>query len=169
MAAISPNGRYVVFRSFSSYLTSNPSGSRIYVRDRQNGMTTNMPLPPNAVSCEDPRISDFGDIVAQCSMTNTPSQQAFLYDPAGAGAFYQLSTSITDGTGNGPSGDFTGISADGRVLLFDSSASDLVADDTNSLPDVFVAVPEPDASSTWLLAVAALAGVTRRRGNRASF
>jgi hypothetical protein len=34
MAAISPNGRYVVFRSFSTNLVASPSGSLIYVRDR---------------------------------------------------------------------------------------------------------------------------------------
>ena len=166
--AISPNGRYVVFRSFSSNLVANPSGSRIYLRDRQIGTTTDMPLPPGANSCEDPRVSDGGEIIAQCNMPSPLYQQAFFYDPTGDGAFYLLSTSLTDTNGNGTSGDFTGISADGRFMVFDSAASDLVPDDTNSAPDVFAAVPEPDVASGWLIAVAALVVVAGRRGKRRS-
>lgn len=139
-AAISPSGRYVVFRSFSTNLVASPSGSRIYVRDRPNSITTNMPLPAGATSCEDPRISDAGDIVSQCSMSSQSSQQAFLYRPAGGGAFYRLSTSQSDTNGNGTSGNYTGISADGNFMVFDSAASDLVPADSNNATDVFVAV-----------------------------
>ena len=137
------------------------------MRDRQAGTTTNMPLPPGANSCEDPRISDFGDIVAQCNMSSG-SAQAFLYKPAGAGAFYQLSTSTTASAGNGTSGNYTGISADGAFMVFDSAASDLVPDDTNNTLDAFVAIPEPDAASGWLVAISALAVAARRRSKRRS-
>src|SRR5690606_36810113 len=44
--SISPNGRFVVFRSFAPNLVAVPSGSRIYVRDRQASSTSIMPLPP---------------------------------------------------------------------------------------------------------------------------
>ena len=45
----------------------------------------------------------------------------------------------TDGTeGNGPAGDFTSISADGRFVGFDSYASNLVPGDANGVVDVFV-------------------------------
>ena len=138
-AAISPNGRYVVFRSFST-LVVGPSDSRIYVRDRQNSITTNMPLPAGATNCEDPRISDVGDIVSQCSMSSQISQQAFLYRPAGGGTFYRLSTSQSFTNGNGTSGNKTGISADGNFMVFDSAASDLVPFDSNNTTDAFVAV-----------------------------
>lgn len=137
--AISPNGRFVVFRSFSTNLVAMPTGSRIYVRDRQAGTTSNMPLPPGAASCEDPRISDVGDIISQCSMLESVPQQAFLYRPAG-GAFYQLSTSTSAGNGNGTSGNATGISADGNLMVFDSAASNLVAADSNSAIDAFIAL-----------------------------
>lgn len=160
-AAISPSGRYVVFLSFSTNLVASPSGSRIYVRDRQANTTTNMPLPADTFSCEDPRISDAGDITAQC---NTASNaQAFLYRPAGAGAFYRLSTSVTDTNGNGTSGNYSGISANGNIMVFDSAASDLVPNDTNSSPDVFYFIPEPDAASAALVAIAALSATARRR------
>ena len=165
--AISPNGRYVVFRSFATNLVTSPSGSRIYVRDRQNDTTTNMPLPPGANDCEDPRISDVGDIVSQCNMA-AASAQAFLYDPAGGGAFYLLSTSQTDTNGNGSSGNYTSISANGRLMVFDSAASDLTPDDTNNSTDVFVVIPEPDAASGCLVAVSALAVAARGRSKRRS-
>jgi Tol biopolymer transport system component len=164
MAAISPSGRFVAFRSFSSNLVASPSGSRVYVRDRQQGTTVGMPLPPGASSCEDPRVSDRGDVVTQCNLS-AGSAQAFLYH-AGEGALYQLSTSLTAGPGNGASGDYTSISADGAVMVFDSAASDLVPDDTNSEPDVFVAVPEPGVSAAGLAACTALAVVGRRRARR---
>ena len=163
--AISPNGRYVVFRSFATNLVTSPSGSRIYVRDRQNDTTTNMPLPLGANNCEDPRVSDLGDIVSQCNMA-AASAQAFLYDPAGA--FYQLSTSLTASNGNGSSGAYTSISADGGFMVFDSAASDLVLNDTNNATDVFGVIPEPDAASGCLVAVSALAAAARRRGKRRS-
>jgi len=96
------------------------------------------------------------------------SAQAFLYEPAGVGEFYQLSTSTTASPGNGTSGNYTGISADGVLMVFDSAASDLVPADTNNTLDVFVAVPEPDAASGWLAAISALAVAARRRSKRRS-
>jgi len=47
------------------------------------------------------------------------SAQAFLYEPAGVGEFYQLSTSTTASPGNGTSRNYTGISADGVLMVFD--------------------------------------------------
>ena len=137
--AISPNGRYVAFRSFATNLVAAPSGSRIYLRDRQTLETSNMPLPPGAASCEDPRVSDLGDILAQCNM-NSGFAQAFLYRPADGGGFYPLSSSLANGNGNGASGNYSGISADGNFTVFDSDASDLVPGDTNANPDVFVGI-----------------------------
>jgi len=159
MAAISPSGRFVVFRSFSN-LVASPSGSRVYLRDRQEGTTIDMPLPPNASSCEDPRVSDFADIVAQCSLF-TGSSQVFLYTPRD-GSLYMLSTSLSSGPGNGNSGDYAGISANGAVLVFDSAATDLVPSDMNSSPDVFLVVPEPGSAAGAFATLAALATVARR-------
>ena len=161
MASISPNGRLAVFRSFSTNLVASPTGSRIYLRDLQAGITADMPLPPNAASCEDPRVSNYGDIVAQCNM-NSGFAQAFLYE-SGEGVLYQLSTSTSVAAGNGTSGDFSGISADGVITVFDSAASDLVPADTNSALDVFVVVPEPGAAAGSLAALATLATAARRR------
>ena len=166
MVAISPSGRFVVFRSFASNLVASPTGSRIYLRDRQEGTTIDMPLPPDAISCEDPRVSDFADIIAQCNMNSPAYSQAFLYQPARGGPLYQLSTSLTYGNGNLASADFSGISANGALMVFDSFASNLVTGDVNSAPDVFVVIPEPGVVSGCLGAICALAVLARRRSAR---
>lgn len=138
-AAISPNARYVVYRSFASNLVASPTGSRIYVRDRNLGTTVNMPLPPDAASCEDPRISNFADVIAQCNMNSGPAQ-VFLYRPSLGGVFYRLSTSTSAGGGNGVSGNVVGINATGELSVFDSAASNLVPNDTNNTTDAFIAI-----------------------------
>ena len=120
-----------------SDLLTAPSGSRIYLRDRQTLATSNMPPRPGAASCEDPRVSDLGDILAQCNM-NSGSAQAFRYRPADGGGFYRLSSSLANG--NGTSGNYSGLSADGNFSVFDSDASDLVPGDTNANPDVFAGI-----------------------------
>ena len=51
-------------------------------------------------------------------------------------------------------------------MVFDSAASDLVPNDTNTSTDVFGVVPEPDATTGCLVAIAALAAAARRRGTR---
>jgi Tol biopolymer transport system component len=165
--AISPSGRFVVFRSFGNLNDGPATGSRIYLRDRQENSTFNMPVPPGASTCEDPRVSDLAQIVVQCNM-NSGFAQAFLYDPAGEGAFYQLSTSLTQGNGNNASGNYTGISADGLITVFDSAASDLVENDTNSSLDVFVVVPEPGVAGAGLAVLATLAWRRARRLSRSS-
>lgn len=162
--AISPDGRFVVFRSFSTNLVDSPTGSRIYLRDREFGTTGNMPLPEGAASCEDPRVSNTAVILAQCNMLSGFAQ-AFLYD-AVEGAFYQISTSLTAGNGNNASGNFSSVSANGLIAVFDSAASDLVADDTNASLDVFAVVPEPGTALGAFAAVATLAAAARRRVRR---
>ncbi|BCS31826.2 hypothetical protein TBR22_A10280 [Luteitalea sp. TBR-22] len=48
-----------------------------------------------------------------------------------------LATSVSGGLGNGPSTNAQ-ISGDGRTVVFESAASDLVPDDTNGVSDVFL-------------------------------
>jgi Tol biopolymer transport system component len=63
--------------------------------------------------------------------------QIYLYDLWLTNATL-LSRSILGGAANGPSGS-PSLSADGRTVVFDSLASDLVANDRNEVSDVFVA------------------------------
>jgi Tol biopolymer transport system component len=64
----------------------------------------------------------------------------FLHDRI-AGTTERLSVSSTGAQANGPShatGSAPGVSADGQIVAFYSDATNLVPDDTNGQPDVFV-------------------------------
>lgn len=91
-SGMTPNGRYVLFSSTASDLVTNDTngGNDAFVRDLKRGTTT-------------------------------------LVSVNGAGA----------ASGNADSSP-AGITPNGRFVLFDSLASDLVADDTDFTPDVFV-------------------------------
>ncbi len=138
-ASISSNGRYVVFRSF---VLNGPglTGSMVFLRDRQTSTTLNLPKPPLVNNCEDPHVANNADIVLQCSssVVGVP-QQAYLYRTS-TGAYYRLSTAIGGGDGNGTSGGFMDMSADGNFIMFDSAASNLVSGDGNNSGDVFLTV-----------------------------
>ena len=88
-AAVSRNGRYVVFTASSNMFTPNPSGATVFVRDLQAGVTTPVDVSYNGT--------------------------------------------VTNNWADDPS-----ISADGRYVAFSSYASNLVPDDMNGQPDVFV-------------------------------
>lgn len=131
-AAISASARYVAFRSFATNC-GGASGSRIFVRDRQNGTTTSLPA-----LCEKPRVADDGAVAMACSST-LPGVAAQVWLFRG-GLFYRLSTSLAAGNGNGVSGNFIDLTPDGNFIVFDSDASDLVSGDSNSVSDVLLTI-----------------------------
>jgi Tol biopolymer transport system component len=140
-AAISANGRFVVFRSFASN-APNPSGSRIWLLDRSTNVIAGVPLPPEAASCEEPRVSNDADVIMQCNSALVgTSAQAFLYRGVDGG-IYRLSSSVTNANGNGSSGDFMDMNQDGDFIAFDSAASNLVPNDTNNTTDVLLVVED---------------------------
>jgi Tol biopolymer transport system component len=140
-AAISGNGRFIVFRSFASNGPGN-TGSRLWINDRQTALLTGLPQPPTATTCEDPRVSDDADVIYRCnSAINGVFAQAYLYRAA-IGDLYRLSSTPANGDGNGTSGNFMDMSANGDYIAFDSAASDLVTGDTNASTDVFLAVDD---------------------------
>lgn len=138
-AAISYNARYVAFRSFATN-GPNPSGSRIWILDRTADALTSVPLPPQAASCEEPRVSNDADLVMQCSATGAgTSAQAWWYSKD-SGLIRRMSSAPGDVAGNGVSGNFMDMDVGGDVLVFDSEASNLVPGDTNNSSDVFLAL-----------------------------
>ncbi|MFO0983286.1 MAG: hypothetical protein U1E76_16395 [Planctomycetota bacterium] len=97
-----------------------------------------------------------------------------VFDEPGGTALVRVSVSSTGAEANGDSGDYSRwISADGRFVAFDSHASNLVAGDTNGLPDLFVhdrdldqdgIFDEPDAIATVRVSISA----TGEQGNNGS-
>ena len=149
--SITPDGRFVTFASFSSDLTANDTNvtGDVFVRDLQLGTTTLVTAnaagtdTANASSLE-PRISDDGRYVVFRSFADDFGPT----DSNGAGDIYvrDLQLGTTDlvsvnaaGTDAADSLSFDhSVSADGTVIAFTSTASDLVAGDGNGTRDVFV-------------------------------
>lgn len=135
-ASISPNARYVAFRSLQA------GTSTVFLRDRQLNTTVNIPAPPTVTVCQEPHVSNDADIIMQCeSSLGGVSQQAWFVRGSD-GASFRLSSTPANTNGNNTSGDLTDLSDNGDVLVFDSDASDLDPGDVNTHTDVFVAIEE---------------------------
>jgi len=149
-ASISLDGRYVAFGSLASNLVPGDTNGYedAFVRDRSTGITTRVSVSStgeqgNANSFH-PAISADGRYVAFHSQatnlvspdTNGSAYDIFLHDRA-SGTTKLVSRSTTGVQGNAQS-LYPWISADGRYVVFESLASNLVPGDTNGASDVFV-------------------------------
>ena len=143
---VSPDERFVVFSSDATNLSS--SGiSGVFLHDLASGTTrhvsptTDGKNPTKYISASD--VSAFGSLVVFSSQaknlvlgdTNGVSD-VFLHN-VNTGETRILSRSATGQLGNGSSYSPT-ITADGRYVAFSSSATNLVANDTNGQSDIFV-------------------------------
>jgi Tol biopolymer transport system component len=147
--APSADGRSVAFSSLGDNLViSDTNGLEdIFVRDRATGQTARVSLglggaEPNGWS-SDPVLSADGRFVAFHSAASNlvisdtnGVLDAFVFDRL-TGTTERVSVSSAGGEGNGAS-DFPLLSADGRIVLFRSLASNLVVSDTNGVMDIFV-------------------------------
>jgi Tol biopolymer transport system component len=159
--SVSADGRYVAFTSkaaLDGVELRSPSGrtiASIYVRDTQLGVTGRVSVcaggtPPDGTS-SDPAISRDGRYVAFVSEASNlvpgdrnRSADVFLRDLR-TNSTVLVSRGAGGGAANGPSGS-PAISADGRLVAFQSQASDLIcarrcpaaAEDINLLSDVFL-------------------------------
>lgn len=154
--AISPNGRYVAFKTAGygglgyadgANITSN---SGLYIRDRQAGTTT--PIPRPAIlpadeygSCSMSAISDVASVVMACLnnwIGTGRYPQTMLYVP-GAGTPELISPSAATGLGsNGSSGTSLAVNASGLSMAWEADASDIDPNDHNNATDIFVLVEE---------------------------
>ena len=149
---ITPDGRFVVFESQASNLVTNDINGfdyDIFVRDLSNSVPELVTYnssgtgSPNGGSY-DPAVSADGRWVAYESDatdivpgdTNNDTD-VFVRDRLGGSNILVSANAANTGPGNGSSFDAF-ISADGRYVVFESTASDLVANDTNGTTDVFV-------------------------------
>lgn len=148
-AAISANGRFVTFTSDASNLVRRDTNGTqdVFVWDRQVGLTRRISVSTfgeqsNGFSDES-SISADGRYVAFVSSASNlvpgdpgPYADVFVRDRL-AGVTRLVSTGTSSRWANASSVN-PSISADGRFVAFDSSASNLVAHDTNAVSDVFV-------------------------------
>jgi hypothetical protein len=147
--ALSENGQCVAYESDASNLvTGDTNGvTDIFVFDRQTGVTTRESVgaggvQANAASHQPSVSADCHLIVFQSDATNlvagVSGTQIFVRDRR-AGVTLAASVSTSGVAASGSSGSTKGaaVTADGRVVSFESDASNLVNGDTNGVPDVF--------------------------------
>jgi Tol biopolymer transport system component len=161
-ASITPNGRYVAFASFADNLVEGDGNGTddVFVRDLKAETTTRVSIDmdggdPNGYS-NAPSISSDGRYVAFQSSAfdlvpgdENPRPDVFVRDLL-AGTTTRVSVDAQGGDTDDPS-HFPVISADGRYVAFESSASDLVSGDGNGKTDAFLR--DLQAGTTTLVSV----------------
>jgi len=147
--AISADGRYVAFDSDAANLVAGDSNGAydIFVHDRQTGTTERVSVATGGAQANggstQPSISADGRyVVFYTSADNmvpgdSNGQWDVILRDRQTSTTELISVGLNGQPGNGLS-SAPSISADGRYVAFFSSASDLVAGDTNNTQDIFV-------------------------------
>ena len=147
---ISSDGRYLVFDSEATNLVAGeiPPRRMVYLRDRATGTTTRVSRTPSGGfpgdRCYVDQITDDGrfiayessasDIVAQVNVAGF--LDVFTYDTqVGATDLASVADDEQFGNGNSLLGD---LSQDGRFVVFESDADNLVTGDQNDHFDIFL-------------------------------
>lgn len=154
--SLSADGRYVAFRSLASNLAPGDTNAiyDIFVRDLQTGTVERVSVSSQGDQANAgasgaggaffPSISADGRYVTFASTATNlvdgdvgdDTLDVFIRDRV-AGTTEKISISTERRVANGHS-HYSDVSADGRYVVFDSEASNLVPLDANRLPDVFV-------------------------------
>jgi flagellin-like hook-associated protein FlgL len=149
--ALSADGRYSAFESNATNLVAgDTNGQRdSFIKDTLTGVTTRISTDSSgnqatggdssvtAISA-DGRFVGFRSNATNLVAGDTNGQQdAFIKDTL-TGVTTRISTDSSGNQATGGGSAVTAISADGRYVAFDSSATNLVAGDTNGQQDAFI-------------------------------
>ena len=152
---LSADGRYVAFESNAANLSGedNDAFRDVFLRDTQNGAITlvsrrsaaeggtggNEVSELNAMSADGRYISFSSDADNLSTADDNAHFNVFVRDTLTATTILVSRQSAGDG-GDGADGQsvYGSMSADGRYVAFESSASNLAADDDNGARDIFV-------------------------------
>jgi len=148
-SSVSADGRYVVFSSIASNLVTEDTNSTydVFMRDTQIDATMRISVDSAGNQANDysksPAISADGRyVVFQSFASNLVTddtngvQDIFRYDIQ-TSTTTRISVDSTGNQANNSSGS-PAISADGRYVVYESVASNLVIGDTNNYTDVFI-------------------------------
>ncbi len=171
---ISPDGRYILFASTAAnlLLTTNnnpiptrvPAPLNVFLRDRTNGTTTlvsvnlsgtaggNGDSLPAGVSTNG-QYAVFQSAASDLVPGDTNNATDVFVRDLVVGTTRLVSVSTNGLAGNGASGS-AAMTPDGRYVAFVSAANNLVAGDSNGIPDVFVR--DLQANVTVLASVGAI-------------
>jgi hypothetical protein len=143
--SVSRNGRFVVFESQATDVLANQDltlQTYIFMRDRQTGTTSQLTVSSRALYINSPTISDDGNFVAFVGYGDVLGNGDTAYTPrvyvmdTHTHAIEQLSVGLGNTLPNDGSFDPV-ISGNGRFVVYDSLASNLVTGDTNGKRDIF--------------------------------
>ena len=159
---LSGDGRFVVFLSSAQNLTTNQSSGtvNVFIRDRQPGVTELASVSPNGTAgngpSSSPGISSNGQfVVFQSRSSNLVPGATNGWENIFVRNLTAGTTLLASANTNGVAGDYSSLNPqmtpDGRFVVFESVADDLVENDTNRLSDVFVR--DLAASKTTLVSV----------------
>jgi Tol biopolymer transport system component len=146
--SISPGGRFVTFDSYSSNLVAGDANNQydVFLRDTLLGTTRLVSMAPDGAfgngGGDTGGVSDDGRfVVFSSASTNLVAgdtngyPDVFVRDMQ-SGATTRVSQA-TDGTGGTGFSFHSSITGDGRFVMFESYATNLVGGDTNGVYDVF--------------------------------
>jgi len=150
-AALSGDGRYIVYESDASNLVSNDTNGAedIFLYDTSTKVTSRVSISSSAVEAngasQSPAISSNGQIVLFSSYADNlisgdtnDKIDIFAHDRQ-TGVTTRVSVASNGDQANDNSSDFkNAISGDGHYAAFVSDATNLVENDTNGVADVFV-------------------------------
>ena len=154
-ASLSADGRYVAFNSYATNLTATTlAANNVYVRDlltstntlvsaTTGGVAGNGNSSSPSISADGSRIAFWSDSSNLVASDTNGIWDIFLYDSNAVTKISLISVS-TNGTQKDAGSDSISrvvqptISADGDVVAFSTTATNLVAGDTNGLQDVFI-------------------------------
>jgi Tol biopolymer transport system component len=147
---ISSDGRYVVFASYATNLVSGDTNGTwdVFVHDRQTAVTRRASVSGANVEANgssrggaissDGRYVVFESLASNLSFWDVNgSWDIFRRDLVASSTTVITVSSAVLGTANGDS-RAAAISHDGRTIVFESEASDLLAGDSNAASDVFL-------------------------------
>ena len=146
-ASISSDGRYVAFFTEATNMVPGFTHPDVFVRDQQQHTTSPIAVTPLGTQGDggshEPEISPNGRFVAFSSTSTNlvPGDtngytDIFVHD-LDSGQTSRVSVSSSGEQSNGHSSS-PSISGDGRFVVFESQATNLVPNDTNGSTDVFV-------------------------------
>ncbi|MAG57650.1 MAG: hypothetical protein CMJ83_15275 [Planctomycetes bacterium] len=147
--SMTPDGRYVVITSLASNFTVGDTNGAfdVFLHDRQLAVTEVISASPAGVigdleSRGGPVAADGRYVIFDSAATNlvtgdgNGTRDVFRRDRL-SGVTVRVSVSATGIEGNGSSVSI-GVSPDGRYVMFNSVASNLIVGDTNGTSDIFV-------------------------------
>ena len=148
--AISADGRYILFDSFSPLVTGDTNDSiDVFKRDTASGTTTRVSVDSagnqangssfNGAISANGRYVAFESTASNLVVGDSNSNVDVFVRDTVAGTTTRVNVSSAGSQANNAGGSYQpAISANGRYVVFISYATNLVAGDTNATPDVFV-------------------------------